>query len=157
MIYPRSIDLSAEGLDPRSYYVGRFAGSATAWSEAARSGAKEMSLSSPFPPEDYDLLLPHIEKAARENEVQFYLEKTLMTTDLFADIDMEDRWVFVIYKKDHVLEDYLSLKSEKESLEEKGEYEGKAREEIAKRMGRLLGYDEDYIAQRLERVTSETK
>lgn len=149
--------MSAEGLDPRGYYVGRFAGSATAWCEAARSGAKEMSLSSPFPPEDYDLLLPHIEKAARENEVQFYLEKTLMTTDLFADIDMVGRWVFVIFKKDQVLEGYLSLKSEKERLEEEGEYEGKARKEIAKGLGRLLGYDEGYIARRLERVASEMK
>lgn len=114
-------------------------------------------MSSPFKPEDYDLLHTHIEKASRENEVQFYLEKTLMTTDLFADIDMEGRWVFIIYRKDRVLEDYLSLKSEKGRLEERGEYEGKAREEIAKRMGRLLGYDEGYIAQRLERVASETK
>ena len=151
------IELSTEGLDPRSYYVGRFAGSATAWCEAARSGAKEMSLSSPFKPEDYELLHPHIEEAARENEVQSYLEKTLMTTDLFADIDMAGRWVFVIYMKDRVLEDYLSLKSEKERLKEKGEYEGKAWKDIAKRMGSLLGYDEGYIAQRLERVASETK
>jgi len=151
------IELSTEGLDPRSYYIGRFAGSATAWCEAARSGAKEMSLSSPFKPEDHDILHPHVEKAARENEVQFYLEKALITTDLFADIDTAGRWVFVIYKKDQVLEDYLSLKSEKERLEEKGEYEGKARKEIAKGLGRLLGYDEGYIARRLERVASETK
>ncbi len=116
-----------------------------------------MSLSSPFKPEDYELLHPHIEKAARENEVQFYLEKTLMTTDLFADIDVSGMWVFVIYKKDRVLEDYLSLKSEKERLEEKGEYEGKTRKEIAKDMGRLLGYDEEYIARRLESVASEIK
>jgi hypothetical protein len=148
------MDLNAEGLDPRSYYVGRFAGSATAWCEAARSGAKEMSLSSPFPPEDHDLLLPHIERAARENEARFYLEKTLMTTDLFADVDMTGKWVFVIYKKDHVIEDYLTLKAEKERLEESGEYAGEARRDIAVKMGRLLGYDEDYIIQRMESVAS---
>jgi hypothetical protein len=148
------MDLNAEGLDPRSYYVGRFAGSATAWCEAARSGAKEMSLSSPFPPEDHDLLLPHIERAARENDVHFYLEKTLMTTDLFADVDMTGKWVFVIYKKDRVIEDYLALKAEKERLEESGEYAGEARRDIAVKMGRLLGYDEDYIIQRMESVAS---
>ena len=149
--------MSAEGLDPRSYYVGRFAGSATAWCEAARSGAKEMSLSSPFPPEDHDLLLPHIERAARENEVQFYLEKTLMTTDLFADVDMTGRWVFVIYKKDRVIDDYLALKGEKERLEESGMYAGDTRMDIALKMGRLLGYDEGYIAHRMDRLASKGK
>ena len=146
--------LSAEGLDPRSYYIGRFAGSATAWCEAARSGAKEMSLSSPFPPEDHDLLLPHIERAARENEVQFYLEKTLMTTDLFADVDMMGKWAFVIYKKDRVIKDYLALKVEKERLEESGDYAGEVRRDIAVKMGRLLGYEEDYIIQRMESLAS---
>jgi hypothetical protein len=141
-------------LDPRSYYVGKFAGSATAWCEAARSGAKEMSLSSPFPPGDHDLLLPYIERAAKENEVQFYLEKTLMTTDLFADVDMTGKWVFVIYKKDGVIEDYLALKAEKGRLEESGDYAGEARRDIAVKMGRLLGYDEDYIIQRMESVAS---
>ena len=151
------MDLSVEGLDPRSYYVGRFAGSATAWCEAARSGAKEMSLSSPFPPEEYDVLLPHIERAARENEVQFYLEKTLMTTDLFAEVDMTGRWVFVIYKKDRFIEDYLALKAEKERLEESGAYAGKACRDIAVKMGRLLGYDEGYIAHRMDRPASKGK
>ena len=50
--------MSAKGLDPESYRIGRFAGSANAWSEAARSGAKKMSLGSPFPPEDHDILRP---------------------------------------------------------------------------------------------------
>ena len=111
-------------------------------------------MSSPFPPEDHDLLLPHIERAARENEVQFYLEKTLITTDLFADVDMTGKWVFVIYKKDRVIEDYLALKAEKERLEKSKEYTGEARMVIAVKMGRLLGYDEDYIIQRMESVAS---
>ena len=113
-----------------------------------------MSLSSPFPPEDHDLLLPHIERAARENEVQFYLEKTLMTTDLFADVDMMGKWAFVIYKKDRVIKDYLALKVEKERLEESGDYAGEVRRDIAVKMGRLLGYEEDYIIQRMESLAS---
>ena len=58
--------MSSEKLDPKSYIIGKFAGSATAWSEAARSGAKQMSLSSPFSPEDHNLLSPYIEKATGE-------------------------------------------------------------------------------------------
>ena len=149
--------MSAEGLDPESYRIGRFAGSVYAWSEAARSGAKEMSLGSPFPPGDHDLLLPHIERATEANDVRFHLEKSLMTTDLFADVDMESSWVFIIYKEERVLEDYLSLKAEKERLEEDGEYMGAARKRIAWDLGRLMGYSDEYIDERMKRVASHVK
>jgi hypothetical protein len=149
--------MSAEGLDPESYRIGRFAGSVFAWSEAARGGAKEMSLSSPFQPEDHDLLLPYVERATEENEVRFHLEKTLMTTDLFADFDMHGKWVFIIYKEKNVLEDYMALKAEKEHLEQEGHYVGEARLRIARGMGGLLGYNDAYIEERLKRVASHVK
>jgi hypothetical protein len=149
--------MSAKGLDPESYRIGRFTGSVFAWSEAARGGAKKMSLSSPFPPEDHDLLIPYVERATEENQVRFHLEKNLMTTDLFADFDMEGRWVFIIYKEEKVLEDYLALKAEKESLEKEGGYVGETRKRIARGMGSLLGYSDDYIEERLERVASYVK
>lgn len=149
--------MSAVGLDPESYRIGRFAGSANAWSEAARSGAKEMSLSSPFPPGDHDLLLPYVERATEENQVRFHLDKTLMTTDLFADVDLGGHWVFIIYKEEKVLEDYLALKAEKERLEEEGGYVEEARRRIARGMGRLLGYSDGYIEERMKRVASQVK
>jgi hypothetical protein len=149
--------MSAEGLDPESYRIGRFVGSVFAWCEAARGGAKEMSLSSPFQPEDHDILLPYVEKATEENEVRFHLEKTLMTTDLFADFDMQGKWVFIIYKEKKVLEDYLALKVEKERLEKEGGYIDDARLRIAWGMGRLLDYNDTYIDERLKRVASYVK
>ena len=149
--------MSAEGLDPESYRIGRFAGSVYAWSEAARSGAKEMSLGSPFPPEDHDRLLPYVEEATGANDVHFYLEKSLMTTDLFADVDMGGNWVFIIYKEERILENYLSLKAEKERLEEEGEYVGEARKRIAWDMGRLMGYSDEYIDERMKRVATHVK
>ena len=149
--------MSEKGLDSESYRIGRFAGSATAWSEAARSGAKKMSLSSPFSPEDHDLFLPYVETATEENEVRFHLEKSLMTTDLFADIEMGGHWVFIIYMEERVLEDYLALKAEKELLEEEGKYVGEARKQIARDMGRLLDYSYGYIEVRMKRVASHVK
>jgi hypothetical protein len=59
------------------------------------------------------ILYYHVEKAAEKNQVGFHLEKTLMTTDLFAEIDMGDKWVFIIYKKKRVLVDYKVLKTKK--------------------------------------------
>ncbi len=149
--------MSGKGVDSESYRIGRFAGSATAWSEAARSGAKEMSLSSPFPPEDHDLLRPYVERATEGNDVRFHLEKTLMTTDLFADVDMESNWVFIIYKEERVLEGYLALKAEKERLEEDGEYMGEVRKRIAWDLGRLMGYSDEYIDERMKRVATHVK
>jgi hypothetical protein len=146
--------MSTKGLDPKSYRIGRFAGSVNAWSEAARSGAKKMSLSSPFSPKDYDLLLPYVEKAAEENQVRFLLEKNLMTTDLFADVEMGDNWVFIVFKEENVVEDYLALKTEKEHFEKEGKYKGETRKRIAKGMGRLLGYSDNYIEERMKRVAS---
>jgi len=141
--------MSETEVDSRNFYLGRFYGAVSAWCEAARSGAKKLSLSSPFPPEDLRDVLPYIKKAVEENEVQFYLERELMTTDLFHDVDMTNKWVFMIYKLDRILEEYLRLKSEKEQLEKDGRYSGEIRKDIARRMGALLGYDEDYVNERL--------
>jgi hypothetical protein len=80
-----------------------------------------------------------------------------MTTDLFADFDMQGKWVFIIYKEKKVLEDYLALKAEKERLEKEGGYVGEARLRIARGIGGLLGYNDTYIEERLKRVASHVK
>lgn len=113
-----------------------------------------MSLSSPFSLEDYDFLLPYVKKATEDNQVRFLLEKNLMTTDLFAEVEMGDNWVFIIFKKENIVEDYFALKTEKEHLEKEGKYVGETRKRIAKEMGRLLGYSDQYIDERMNRVAS---
>ena len=142
-------------MDERSFTLGRQVGEIKAWCEAARSGAKDMSLSAPFRPEDYGSILPHMEEHAWRNEVKFYLEKSLMGTDLFGEMDLSGIWVFIIYAKEEVLERYLALKAEKERLESEGKYGGEARREIAMGMGRLLGYKEAHIDWRLKMVNGE--
>ena len=114
-----------------------------------------MSLSAPFRPEDYEVILPHMEEQAGRNEVNFHLEKSLMGTDLFGEMDLSGIWVFIIYDEDEVLERYLALKEEKERLELEGEYVGDARREIAVGMGRLLGYSDAHINRRLKMVYGE--
>ena len=137
-------------VDSRSFYLGRFYGAVSAWCEAARAGAKKMSLSSPFQPEDFQDLLPYVKKAAEDNEVQFYLEKELMTTDLFHDVNMSGKWVFMIFKQNQVFEAYLRLKSKKEQLEKYGRYSGEARKDVARSMGAILGYEKNYVNERLK-------
>ena len=91
-------------IDERSFALGKQVGEIKAWCEASRSGAKEMSLSAPFKPEDYESLLPHMEEQAGRNEVKFHLERSLMGTDLFGDMDLSGIWVFIIYAVEEMLE-----------------------------------------------------
>ena len=133
----------------KEYYLGKQVGEIKAWCEAAGSEAKDMSLSNPFNPEDYDFLLPEAEKLAKRNGVQLHLEKSLLQSDLFKGLDMKGQWVFIIYKKPQILEGYLALKAEKTNLVENGTYVGAARTEIARKMGQLLGYSKATIERRL--------
>jgi len=142
-------------MDEGSFALGKQVGEIKAWCEAARSGTKEMSLSAPFSPEDYEAILPHMEEQARRNEVKFHLEKALMGTDLFGEMELSGTWVFIIYAEDEVLERYLALKAEMEGLESEGAYLGDARRRIAEGMGRLLGYSEAHIERRLRMVYGE--
>ena len=135
-------------MDEQSFQLGVHVGEIKAWCEAAKNDAKEMSLSAPFKEEEYSVILPYMREYAERNNVNYYLEKELLKTDLFPDIDLEGIWVFIIYRKQEILLAYLSLKKEKEQLLETGEYEGEKRRGIARKMGRLLGYSESAIEER---------
>jgi len=135
-------------MDEHSFRLGVHVGEIKAWCEAAKNDAKEMSLSAPFKEEEYELILPYMREYAERNNVNYYLEKELLMTDLFPDIDLEGIWVFIIYRKQEVLLAYLSLKKEKQQLIEEGLYSGENRREIARKMGRLLGYSDSAIEER---------
>lgn len=135
-------------MDEQSFRLGVHVGEIKAWCEAAKNDAKEMSLSAPFKKGEYELILPYMREYAERNSVNYYLEKELLKTDLFQDIDLEGIWVFIIYRKQEVLLAYLSLKKEKQQLIEEGQYNGEKRREIARKMGRLLGYSDSAIEER---------
>jgi len=56
----------------------------------------------------------------------------------------EGKHVLLIYTGD-TLDRYLQMKADKSALVEAGDYEGEAREEIARRFGRLLSYPKPVI------------
>ena len=135
-------------MDEQSFRLGVHVGEIKAWCEAAKNDAKEMSLSAPFKKGEYELILPYMREYAERNSVNYYLEKELLKTDLFQDIDLEGIWVFIIYRKQEVLLAYLSLKKEKQQLISEGQYNGEKRREIARKWGRLLGYSDSAIEER---------
>jgi hypothetical protein len=123
-------------------------GEIKAWCEAAKNDAKRMSLSATFKPDDYNEIKPYMGEYAQKNGIEYYLEKRLIQTDLFGDMDLSGIWVFIIYKYPKILEEYLALKKEKAELCKKGKYIGEKRREIAIKFGRLLGYSEECIVER---------
>ena len=130
------------------FKLGKMVGEIKAWCEASKNEAKELGLSAPFKPEDYDTLLPHMVEQAENSSVNYYLEKSLIITDLFGDMDLSGIWVFLIYKHQETLENYLKLKEDKEKLMDSGKYVGEARRDLAIRFGKLLGYSERCILER---------
>ncbi len=127
------------------FKLGMHVGEIKAWCEAVKNDAKEMSLSAPFKPEDYEVLLPYMVEHAERNGVSFYNEKELIATDLFGDMDLSGIWVFIIYRSSETLEKYLNLKEDKKKLLESRSYDREAKRAIAVRFGRLLGYSDAMI------------
>jgi hypothetical protein len=133
-------------IDERSYQLGVIG----AFSEVVGAGVKKLALSSPMDPEDMDNLVDDAERIARENGVKIFREEDFLGTDLFPESITEGKHVLLIYL-DPIKDEYLALKKEKVALLEKSAYEGEAREEIARKMGRLLSYSEEHIEQMLNK------
>lgn len=130
------------------FKLGLHVGEIKAWCEAAKNDAKKMSLSAPFKPEELDEINPYMIDYAEKNGIKYYLEKELIQTDLFGDMDLTGIWVYIIYKHPEILEEYLSIKQDKARLLELDSYTGDKRREIAVRFGKLLGYSEESIVER---------
>jgi hypothetical protein len=133
------------------YRLGYFCGAAAAMCEMAMNEAKNLSLSHPFPAGEEAALRPCLNEKASQYGVSFYLEKDLMRTELFADVDMTGLWVYLIYKKPEMLEQYLALKKEEHGYLQQDTYSPAKRRDLGLRFGTLLGYSPDYLEQKLGR------
>ena len=119
----------------RSFEVGATEG----FSELVNYGVKELGLGVPMSSEKMDEFWPYFEKTAKRHTVLLYRESDLIDTDLFTRGIAKGLDVPLIYNG-ATLTKYMDLKADRKRLEENGEYEGKAREEITRRFGRLLSY-----------------
>jgi len=134
----------AQDTDLRSYRLG----SVASWSEAVSVGVKELALSSPATPDEMDALIDEAGKIAARFGVSVYRETDLLVTDLFPADVAEGKHVLMLYRQP-TLDKYFALKMEKAELIEMGEYAGKAKEDIARRFGRLLSYPDAVIDEKL--------
>ena len=133
-------------IDERSYNLGIMGG----FAEVVRLGVKKLALSEVMTPEIMDDVMADAQIIAERNAVLIWRETDFLVTDLYpADVAL-GKHVLLIYTGD-TLEQYQSLKADKEKLIATDEYHGQARENIARRFGRLLSYPEPVIDDLLEK------
>lgn len=133
-MYGRTMDLP-------SFQLGKM----YVFSEIVGAGVKDLALSPPLSPDDMEEIMAGASEIADEFNVHLYLDEDLLTTDLFDEKFTIGKHVLLIYKDPDVKETYLTLKAEKQKLVDAGQYQGEARKNIARGMGRLLSYQEDFI------------
>jgi hypothetical protein len=81
---------------------------------------------------------------AKRNEVQMWRETELIVTDLYPADVATGKHVLLIYTGD-TLDEYLQLKADKVALLAADRYSGQARENIARRFGKMLSYPDAVI------------
>jgi len=134
------------GIDDRSYQLGIIG----AFSEVVRLGVKTLALSEVMSPAEMDDMMADIAIIAERNDVRTWRETDFLVTDLYPADVADGKHVMLIYTGD-TLERYLAIKADKVALKAAGNYKGAAREEIARRFGRLLSYPEPVIEDLLAR------
>ncbi len=132
----------------QSFQLGIIAG----FAELVHSGTKQLALSEPMSTAEMDALMGEAQIIAERNNVRLFREKDLLTTDLFPEDVAEGKEVLLIYSG-LTLDAYQELKEDKQKLVSSGQYEGPAREQIARRFGRLLSYPEYRINELLAQQT----
>jgi hypothetical protein len=133
-------DSADAGVDTRSFRLGGI----SSWSEAVRADVKELALSAAVDPAEMDSMIEKAEEIAEGYGVSTYRETDFLITDLFPTSVTEGKHVLFIYKGD-TLDRYLALKARKAELVAAGDYDGIARENIAREYGRMLSYSESRI------------
>ncbi len=142
-------DATMPKIDQRSYQLGVMGG----FAEVVKLGVKQLALSEVMSPEELDDIMDDAMVIAERNHVQMWRETDFLVTDLYPADVAEGKHVLLIYTGD-TLDRYLAIKTDQAGLVAAGEYEGDAREEIARRFGRLLSYPEAVIDELLERQRS---
>ena len=128
-------------IDERSYSLGLLGG----FSEVVRLGIKTLALSQVMSPKKMDSIMDDAAIIAKRNDVLMWRETDFLVTDLFPANVANGKHVLLIYTGE-TLDRYFAIKADKSLLLAEGRYEDQAREEIARRFGKLLSYPEPVIA-----------
>lgn len=134
-------------LDHYSYELGVM----DAFCEMVHAGLKTLAMSHPCDTrEERDGYLKDVIRLCSQYEVKFYKEDEAFLTELFPPELNRDKYNYLFFRTDDVLEQYLQLKSRQKRMMEKGTYTRQAAIDIAVQFGRLLSYPEEGIERLLK-------
>ena len=117
------------------------AGTNLAFSEAVGLGVKKLALSSPYAPEQLDVMMEVTRYTSERFGTVYLPEPDLLESKLFPRDIARGKTVVLIAHDQSVLDEYSELKRLKEKSDSMGNPE-ELELEIARRFGRLLSYDE---------------
>ena len=129
-----------ESFNRDSYHLGMI----YAFAEVVGSGVKPLALSPPMTREEYNRIRNPIQMIADEYRVQVLVDEEFLTTKLFNSAFTEGKVVVHFAKDASILDRYKRLKELKARKQKEGKL-GESEDEIARELGRILGYDESTI------------
>lgn len=112
-----------------------------AFAEVVGSGVKPLALSPPMTREEYNRIRNPIQMIADEYRVHVLVDEEFLTTKLFNSAFTEGKVVVHFAKDASILDRYKRLKELKARKQKEGKL-GESEDEIARELGRILGYDE---------------
>jgi hypothetical protein len=115
-----------------------------AFAEVVGSGVKPLALSPPMTREEYNRIRNPIQIIADEYRVHVLVDEEFLTTKLFNLAFTEGKVVVHFAKDASILDRYKRLKELKARKQKEGKL-GELEDEIARELGRILGYDESTI------------
>lgn len=117
--------------------------------EMVACGVKQLAISPPINPKDYEIISEFSEKIVIGSGIRTYLEKSLIITDLQSVEFTYGKWSILYYEKDEILKKYFQLKEKKRKLEASRQYDTIARKEISREFMILLSYPVEKIEEKL--------
>jgi len=142
---PHKLDELVVGFHLISFYSGVNA----AFAEVVKLGCKMLALSSPYTDKEFQMMIEPTKQIAKDNGIPILVERDLLKTMLFPHDIAENRTVILMAHNQSVLDEYAALKELKKESDSKGN-PVELELEIAKRLGKLLSYDEANVKRLLE-------
>lgn len=135
--------------EPKRHEIDRYSyelGVMDCFCEMVAAGLKTLAMSHPCETKEVrDSYFEEMKKICEKYDVKYYPENEAFLTDLFPAEMNRDKYNYLFFRTDDVLEQYLQLKKRQKELLEHGLYTKMERYELAKAFGRLLSYPEEGI------------
>lgn len=136
-------------IDPYSYQLGVM----DCFCEMVAAGLKTLAMSHPCgSKEERDSYLEDMKRICEKYDVKYYAENEAFLTDLFPETLNKDKYNYLFFRTDDVLERYLGLKEKQKELKQNGPYTKLESYALAQEFGRLLSYPEEGIERLIQKA-----